>query len=252
MTTHRSRDTSLLLQFAWACILVLSSASANGQQAPASVSARERGIQLYQQGDANGAIELFREALRNDKNDGDAWHYLGLTFLLKAEKDEARKAFEKAAAIRLDNLTAPLSEIPKSLAKRYANAAESLGEYIELSSNPSSDLTYDLESLRWYRDFYGGASQETVMAARDVSTKLRILEKPFPDFSGTRATGTCVLRGVFAADRTVRHLLVLKKVEPQFDRACVEAAKRIRFEPAIKDGRPVSVFLQVEHRRIFF
>src|SRR6266571_4109076 len=81
-------------------ILLAPSTSASAQQPSSKPSEDgERGIQLYQQGDAKGAIELLRQAVKLHKDDISAWHYLGLAFAQAGKKDDARKAHEKAARI---------------------------------------------------------------------------------------------------------------------------------------------------------
>jgi len=70
---------------------------AQSQQATAGAQDRDRGIQLYQKGDTKGAIEALRAATSKNLDDGDAWHYLGLALLATGNKDEARKAFARAA-----------------------------------------------------------------------------------------------------------------------------------------------------------
>src|SRR2546421_5957023 len=81
-------------------ILNLAISNVNAQQPINSVSEeRERGIALYKQGDAKGAIELLRQAVKLHKDDISAWHYLGLAFAQAGKKDDARKAHEKAARI---------------------------------------------------------------------------------------------------------------------------------------------------------
>jgi len=111
----------------------------------------------------------------------------------------------------------------------------------------------ELESLRFYQEYYGGSrNDEEIVSGNDVSTKLRILNKPEPDFHGTRASGTAVLRAVFSSDGTVKHVLVLRKIDSAFDQTCIEAAQRIEFVPATKDGRKVSMILQLEYNRSFF
>jgi tetratricopeptide (TPR) repeat protein len=233
---------------------------AKPQQQPGfdSSESRDRGIQLYQQGDATAAIEALRRAVQKNKDDGDAWHYLGLSFLLKGDKDEARKAFAKAVTIRVNSLEAfypvPDKQDPTTVrakhVERYRAAVESLEKYLEVASNSSADRIYELETLRWYRDFYSGlVKDEEITSAKEVTTKLHILSKPPPNFSGTRAAGTASLRAVFSADGSVKHILVLRKVDPNFDQACIEAAKKIQFQPAIKDGHAVSMILLIEYGR---
>lgn len=244
-------------------LALMCGADAKPPQQPGIVSSedRDRGIQLYQQGDASGAVEALRKVVKENKDDAKAWHYLGLAYLLKQDKDEARKAFAKAATIRVKDLAAALPPsdnhdmrpAQSKNADRYQAAVESVEKYLEVTSNPSEDLITELETLRWYRDFYQGSRHdEEILSGRDVATKLRILSKPEPRFSGTRASGTAMLHAVFSADGSVKHILVLHKVDPAFDRVCIEAAKTIQFTPAIKDGRAVSMILQVEYHREFF
>ncbi len=264
MNKSRSLAPSIIL--AMLAISVLpgpgSTASARFQlQAPAASAERERGIRLYEQGDTTGAIEALRDAVRKDKADGDAWHYLGLSLLLKGDKDEARKAFEKAASIRLSNIASawPISTDSDpngrrlKAAEKYQLLIDSFEKYLEVTSKPTADWIDEVKALRFYRDYCRGLRNgETIVSTKEATTRLHILEKPAPDFSGTRASGTSVLRALFASDGTVKHVIVLRRVEPRFDQACIEAAKRVRFEPAIKDGHPVSMILQLEYNRQFY
>ena len=243
---------------AWLLALLVFVSAAQTQQAPSSTD-RDRGIELYQQGDANGAIEALRQAVRSNDKDGTAWHYLGLAYLLKDSKDEARKSFARAVAVREAALQPPAKASTttpdpagarQNRNERFQAAAESLEKYLELTKNPDPMLVEELESLRWYRDFYNGTRKdEEIVTAKEATTRLRIVDKPPPNFSETRAGGTGSLRAVFSADGTVKHILVIHKVDPEFDRACILAAKRIQFEPAVKDGRPVSMILELEYAR---
>ncbi|HEX4901022.1 MAG TPA: energy transducer TonB, partial [Pyrinomonadaceae bacterium] len=59
--------------------------------------------------------------------------------------------------------------------------------------------------------------------------------------------GTVVLRGILAADGTVQNLLVIKGLPGGLSWQAVEAARQIRFTPAMIDGKPVSMFVQMEY-----
>jgi tetratricopeptide (TPR) repeat protein len=224
---------------------------------PVAPSERDRGIRLYEQGDASGAIEALRVAVKQNAEDGKAWHYLGLAFQLHQDKDKARKAFENAAKIRvreLANISIPSGgENRTDTAARYEAAFESVQKYVDLTPNASRDWIAELETLGFYQGYYSGTrNDEEIVSGKEATLKVRILEKPAPDFSGTRASGTSVLRALFASDGTIKHVLVLRGVEPRFDHACIEAAKSVKFEPAIKDGHKVSMILQLEYNRQFF
>jgi tetratricopeptide (TPR) repeat protein len=257
---------SKLSYFAFAlialAILTCFSPYAQSQQATAGAEDRDRGIQLYQKGDTKGAIEGLRAATSKNRDDGDAWHYLGLALLATGNKDEAREAFERAATIRLNDLITisplPLLKNPAPGSEglkprdRYQAALESSEQYLALTPRPTDDWRFQLAALRFYRDYYAGArSDETIVTTKETNTRLRILSKPPPDFSGIRTSGTSVLRAVFSADGTIKHVLVLKRVSFDFDLRCLEAARKIKFTPAIKDGHPVSMILQLEYNRYF-
>src|SRR6266852_1696526 len=81
-------------------VLVATCADAMAQQPAGNVSEdRDRGIQLYQQGDFPGAVKLLRSATHKGKTDLSAWHWLGLALERQGKPGDARKAHEKAAKL---------------------------------------------------------------------------------------------------------------------------------------------------------
>jgi tetratricopeptide (TPR) repeat protein len=255
----RRQQFTFVLLLSLTAVLMPVSLSFGAQQEP-STTARDRGIQLYQKGDHQGAIEALRAATSKNKDDGEAWHYLGLALLAEGKKDEARKAFETAATIRLNSLIPfpPLRALndPRSGSEdtkrreRYQAAFESSEQYLALTPRAGDDWRHQLESLRFYRDYYAGTrTDETIVTTKEATIRLHISSKPPPDFSGITTSGNSVLRAVFSADGTVKHVLVLKRVAPDFDQRCIEAARKIKFAPAIKDGHAVSMILQLEYNR---
>ncbi len=253
-TSIKSVATLLLL------VIFSLAAFSIGAQQPTNAGSeeRDRGIKLFEQGDASGAIDALRGAVKQNTEDGKAWHYLGLAFQLHQDKDEARKAFEKAARIRVREL-ATISSMPSGgenrmdTAARYEAAFESVQKYVDLTPNTPRDWIAELETLRFYQGYYSGArNDEEIISGKEATTKVRILKKPAPEFGGGRASGTAVLRAVFGADGSVKHVLVLRKVDRAFDQACIEAARNIEFTPATKGGRRVSMILQLEYSRSFY
>jgi TonB family protein len=59
--------------------------------------------------------------------------------------------------------------------------------------------------------------------------------------------GTVELRAVFAADGTVKHILITEGLPYGLTEAAVTAARQIKFQPATKEGRNVSVYIQLEY-----
>ena len=94
----------------WLCFSCLSVVCFNvevrAQQPPAGAAAaveRERGIELYKQGDIKGAATALREAVKRGKDDAAAWYYLSLALSRDDDVKGARKAVEKAVQLRPDS-----------------------------------------------------------------------------------------------------------------------------------------------------
>ncbi|MFN2510969.1 MAG: energy transducer TonB [Pyrinomonadaceae bacterium] len=84
-----------------------------------------------------------------------------------------------------------------------------------------------------------------------MTTKARVLRKPEPQYTEAArrngVTGTVVLRSVFSSDGTVKHFVVVSGLPDGLTEQALRAARRIKFVPATIDGRPVSMFIQLEY-----
>ncbi|MDQ3755799.1 MAG: TonB family protein [Acidobacteriota bacterium] len=90
---------------------------------------KARGVEAYKRGDFEAAIKMLSAATKKQKEDADAWYYLGLALNRKNDVKRARKAFERAVKLRPD----------------FA-AARSAFAYILLLSNKLSDAKREAES----------------------------------------------------------------------------------------------------------
>jgi len=92
---------------------------------------------------------------------------------------------------------------------------------------------------------------ETIYVGKDVDTKARLIRKPEPVYTekarGEQITGTVVLKCVFAADGTVTNIRVVVGLPGGLTERSIEAARKIKFVPATKDGKPVSMWMQLEY-----
>jgi TonB family protein len=223
---------------------------------------RDRGIQLYKQGDTKGAIQVLRATVKQDKEDADAWHYLGLALLAAGNKNEARKAFENAAKLRIDNLfsvtyTSPAPTDEERQARREAslarsnNALDSAEHYLALTPKPSSEWRAQIDNLRANKEYYENGPQKDVFSGKDCTTKARIISKPEPAFSEDARShdvvGTVVLHAVLSYDGTVRDIVAVRGLKYGLTVKAIQAARKIKFVPATKDGRPVSMYIQLEY-----
>ena len=92
---------------------------------------------------------------------------------------------------------------------------------------------------------------DCIYTGKQVDTKVRLIKKPEPSYSekarGKQVTGTVVLKCIFAADGTVTSIRVVAGLPHGLTEKAIEAARKIRFVPATKDGKNVSMWMQLEY-----
>ena len=233
-------------------------------QQPVVVDAeRERGIQLFKAGDIKGAVDALRQAVRRDKNDLSAWHYLGLALEKKGDQGGAKKAYEKASKLgetllneQLDR-TPQAVEVPRALQEirpQLDQAAESVERYLaltpKLSKSKLEDWSFRRESLRGFADL-AGDKDLSLYTGKDVTTKARVLRKPEPNYTeearGSQTTGTVILRCIFGANGRVFAFHIVAGLPHGLTARAIMAARQIKFIPATKDGRPVSMWMELQY-----
>ena len=78
----------------------------------------------------------------------------------------------------------------------------------------------------------------------------KAIYSPDPEYSETarqaKLQGTCVLWLVVGPDGKPRDIRVLRTLGLGLDEKAIEAVKHWRFEPAMKNGKPVAVQINVE------
>jgi TonB family protein len=88
-----------------------------------------------------------------------------------------------------------------------------------------------------------------VYLGQEVSQKARILSRPEPQYTEAarkfQVSGTVVLKAVMAADGQMTDIRAVSRLPHGLTRASIEAARQIQFQPAMKDGRPVSQYIQI-------
>jgi tetratricopeptide (TPR) repeat protein len=221
---------------------------------------------------ASDAISEAENALRIDPKIPDAYYVLGAAQLRASAGAEALKNAE--TIIKL-NPQFPLAYLLKSQAllsfpgdkpwlnqkqspetemTRYREAAEALEKYLQLDPNTREKQawTEQLESLRFHAaSRREGDSPARVYSGREVTKKARVLNMPEPDVTEAarfnRVNGNVVLRCIVASDGTVKHLLVMRFLSHGLTSAALRAARLIKFVPATIEGRPVSMFMQLEY-----
>jgi TonB family protein len=240
------------------------------QQSPAIDVTEDvkRAIELYKQNDDKGAIELLRRVVKVRKDVVAAWHFLGLAYERQGKSKDARKAHEeatKAGEMMLDGLFTALAihkdaSVIEQFKPLLLLAAESADRYLKLSSKPSTskveEWNFRAETLRDYAGISANNSQSSTLGKiykpSDVTTKARVLQRRVePSYTEEARkngiSGTVVLRGVVAFDGKFRGIRVVSGLPYGLTERAIEAARKIRFAPAMLDGQPVSQYIQIEY-----
>jgi TonB family protein len=90
-----------------------------------------------------------------------------------------------------------------------------------------------------------------IFSGKEVNSKARVLEKPEATYTAiarrNQIAGTVVLRAVFSSAGTVTNIRVVSSLPDGLTEQAIEAAKKIRFVPATKDGHPVSMYMELRY-----
>jgi len=97
----------------------------------------------------------------------------------------------------------------------------------------------------------GGGDYNRIFSGKEVNSKARVLSKPEPQYTEearkNQITGTVVLRAVFTSGGQVTSIRAVSGLPFGLTERAIAAARQIRFTPATKDGRPVSMYIQLEY-----
>jgi TonB family protein len=94
-------------------------------------------------------------------------------------------------------------------------------------------------------------SSEKIYEPNEVDQKARITNKTPPRYSERArnggVSGKVTLRMVLRSSGEVSDIVVVKGLRDGLNEECIKVAKQIRFEPAVKDGHPVSQYFKAEY-----
>lgn len=97
----------------------------------------------------------------------------------------------------------------------------------------------------------GGGGGDRIYSGRDVTSKARLISKPEPQYTEdarkNQIVGTVVLKVVFASNGSVTNIRTVSGLPYGLTERAIAAARQIKFQPATKDGQPVSMWMQLEY-----
>ena len=115
---------------------------------------------------------------------------------------------------------------------------------ISFRANPESVTVFDGTGDQPL-SHVNGANADSIFLSRDMTVRARVVSKPEPQFTEAarqnQVTGTVVLRAIFSMSGAVEDVTVVRGLPDGLTEKAIMAARQIRFIPAIKDGRFVSM-----------
>ncbi|MEO6391954.1 MAG: energy transducer TonB [Pyrinomonadaceae bacterium] len=97
----------------------------------------------------------------------------------------------------------------------------------------------------------GGVDYNKIFKLSEVTQRARVLSKPQPEYTEAarlnQTIGTVRLSVVFSSNGQVTSIRALNQLPNGLTEKAINAARRIQFTPAIKDGRPVSTYMVIEY-----
>lgn len=94
-------------------------------------------------------------------------------------------------------------------------------------------------------------TEQTIFKGAEVDTKVRLISKPEPSYTDAAKkhglVGTVVLKAIFAASGKVTNIRVVHGLPDGLTERAIAAARQIRFVPATREGKFVSMWMQLEY-----
>jgi len=88
-------------------------------------------------------------------------------------------------------------------------------------------------------------------SGRDVDRKVRLVMKPEPSYNEearqNKVVGTIILKVVFSCNGSITNIRTLESLPHGLTEQAIAALKKIKFVPAVKNGKYVSMWMQLEY-----
>jgi tetratricopeptide (TPR) repeat protein len=225
---------------------------------------REKGVELFNKGDFQGAVDVLKQVVKSNENDVIALYNLGLAYEKLNQNKDAIKSFEKVINV-CNNL------IQKTIEEKYVgvnetNNIETLGNAIKkhdkeleigyLSIQKFSQLNpKDVKSQKWadkisiVEMFAPNSEIAKAISSGKPSTNLKITKQPRAGYTdGARRNGTrgqIQILALFLASGKVGMVIPLNRLPNGLTENAIEAAKQIEFKPAYVGDKPISVWKSI-------
>lgn len=148
---------------------------------------------------------------------------------------------------------------PDSRSQLLAEASRDLEKYLSLAPDgkEAEFQRENLESVKFFSEYYNRPENQKPVSLEVADkpegniTPLKITAKPRAAYTDRArdagVQGIIRLLVGFAADGKVKHIIAIKPLGYGLDEQAVRAARAIKFEPPVKDGKPISTVKVIEY-----
>ncbi len=229
---------------------------------------RDDGIKLFMQGKYDDAATSLKKAVKQNDKDLQALNYLGWTFEKQDKTIEAAKNYKKCGETLVILIEEQLRE--KLGGSRQANDKETVKDFVRKNldvefsagmacanglerTNLKQAESEDWQTKMLLITYFGKSAEFQADSETDKNsaTNVKIIKKPFPQYTesarASRSGGGIRLYVLFAANGKIGFIVPLNDLPDGLTESAINAAKDIKFNPATKDGKPVSVVKQIEY-----
>jgi TonB family protein len=191
---------------------------------------------------------------------------------LRKQERDLNETLKGANETQRKEVEARLQEVQKNLEEHERAAAElryqqqdldKMRTELELYEKSKTASVEDLKKMREYLAKIETEYPGDEARLREAKEKLELIEKESqqnrkakliyrvepdytPDAREKQIAGTVVLGVTVGHDGAVQNIQIKKSLFPSLDESATAAVRKWRFEPAMKDGQPVSMYIQVE------
>ena len=142
-----------------------------------------------------------------------------------------------------------LREWQDDLAQSFAAAARTVQEILKLNP-PNADYWRErAETLQLYAQPVSRPDERKVFGSGEVQKAAHIVEMPLPEYTNkaraAKAHGEVRLRLILADDGTVKYVFAMKSMDYGLTESAMKAARQIKFDPALRNGKPASEFFTI-------
>jgi tetratricopeptide (TPR) repeat protein len=225
---------------------------------------RDKGIELFNKGDFQGAVDVLSQVVKSNENDIIALYNLGLAYEKLNQPKDAMKSFGKAIDIGASIIRKSVQAayggkispenqmVFKNLVEKYDKDFESgylsAGRFVSLNPKEakSSNWIEKIEIIEAYAP--NSEIAQSVYSDKDLTTKPKITSTPRA--SGGFANGTVKVRVLLIGNGKIGAVIPISQIGDVGELLpnAIKATKQIKFQPATKDGKPVSNWKIIEYR----